>query len=270
MRPARRDDRRRGADLHKNDCRVVFVGRRDELSARPPGSGWSGRRRLTAANDRHDPLHRLQLRRARRDRGRGDRRGGGRSAIPATLTRGRHRRPPLLAPDARPRPGHPHLRREAALELPAVAVGLLGAVLLRRPLAGLRRGGLASEALAGLRRAASAASAPRRRRLLRSRLLVAVIGHPDRPGRRDPGGVLYAVGRAASWPCLACTSTTRLLRPYRPNLLVGYLAGLGVVAGAYFWGLTGLVAGAGRRARCYSSSGRSAGAWAHTWWAGWR
>ena len=48
-----------------------------------------------------------------------------------------HRRAPLHPRPARPRPGHPHQRRAAAVRLPAVAVGALGVLLLRRELAGL-------------------------------------------------------------------------------------------------------------------------------------
>jgi hypothetical protein len=48
----------------------------------------------------------------------------------------------LRARDARPRPDHPHQRRAAALQLPALAVGLLGARLPRRAVARLHARGL--------------------------------------------------------------------------------------------------------------------------------
>lgn len=34
-----------------------------------------------------------------------------------------------------------------------------------------------------------------------------------------------------------------LLRPYRPNLLVGFMAGIGTILGAHYWGLQGLLVG---------------------------
>src|SRR5690606_27917441 len=48
-----------------------------------------------------------------------------------------HRQPSLHDRAARPRPGDPHLRRAAAVGVPAVAVGVLGVLLLRLELAGL-------------------------------------------------------------------------------------------------------------------------------------
>src|SRR5205823_4414579 len=54
--------------------------------------------------------------------------------------RGRLRALPVRARDARPRPADSHERREAAVELPAVAVRLLGAGLQRDAVAGLRQG----------------------------------------------------------------------------------------------------------------------------------
>ena len=53
-------------------------------------------------------------------------------------TRGRVPRPPLRARDERPRPADPDQRRAAAVQLPALAVRLLGARLSRRAVARLR------------------------------------------------------------------------------------------------------------------------------------
>ena len=77
--------------LHENNCRVVFVGRREALSPELLARmKWA--EELTAANTRmilviarslnlqrlfvHDPVHRLQLRGAQGDRGRDAGRGG--------------------------------------------------------------------------------------------------------------------------------------------------------------------------------------------------
>ncbi len=53
--------------LHKNDCRVVFVGSREELS-RELLEKMEWAESLTAEQRPHDPLHRLQLWRTPRDR----------------------------------------------------------------------------------------------------------------------------------------------------------------------------------------------------------
>ena len=90
----------------------------------PPiwSSGWSGPRRRPQANDADHALRRLQLRRQGGDRRRGEKLRG--------RLGGRVPRPPLRARDARPRPPDPDQRRAADLELPALAVRLLGARLL--------------------------------------------------------------------------------------------------------------------------------------------
>ena len=53
-----------------------------------------------------------------------------------------HRRAPLHQGPARPRPGDPHVRRAAAVRLPALAERALGVLLLRGLLAGLPQGRL--------------------------------------------------------------------------------------------------------------------------------
>ena len=113
-----------------------FIGRRDGISEELVQRMALGRRADRAERADH-AVRRLQLRRARRDPRR-------RAAL-----HGRHRggvpRVPVRARDARPRPDHPHERRAAAVELPAVAVGLLRAGLPRRAVAGLHaRGARAS------------------------------------------------------------------------------------------------------------------------------
>ena len=87
---------------------------------------------------------------------------GGRAEIvdAARALRGRLRGgvppPPLRARDARPRPPDPHQRRAADLQLPALAVRLLGARLPRRALAGLRPRGASRQSLARVRGAPAA------------------------------------------------------------------------------------------------------------------
>ena len=95
---------------------------------------WTGPRRRPADNDRITLFVAFNY--------------GGRAEIldaAAALRRRRRGRVPaaaLRARDARPRPDHPHERRAAALELPALAVGVLRARLPRRALAGLHPRGL--------------------------------------------------------------------------------------------------------------------------------
>ena len=69
------------------------------------------------------------------------------------------RREPLRAGAARPRPAHPHVRRAARLELPALAARLRRARVRRHALAGLRRARPARRAR-GVRAAAPALRRP--------------------------------------------------------------------------------------------------------------
>jgi len=78
--------------------------------------------------------------------------------------------------------------------------------------------------------------------MLRYRLLVAIIGIPIGLGAVILDGY-FLFGLALILTVLGLHEYYTLLRPYRPNLLVGYLAGLGVVAGAFFLGTSGLLAG---------------------------
>ena len=138
---------------------------------------------------------------------------------------------PLRARDARPRPPDPHQRRAADLELPALAVRLLGARLPRRALARLRArgvrggagrvrrpaaggsegadGGLAPVRLrARLRpaapqppvRAAAAARARRKRRARRD--ATARRPSPGSPGR-CPGSRSWSRSRSSAASCFA-------------------------------------------------------------------
>lgn len=78
--------------------------------------------------------------------------------------------------------------------------------------------------------------------MLKYRLLVAVIGIPIGLAAVILGGY-FLFGLALILTVIGLHEYYTLLRPYRPNLLVGYLAGLGVVAGAFFAGLPGVLAG---------------------------
>ena len=102
----------------------------------PPSccGAWTGPRRRPRGNDAHHPVRGLQLRRQGGDRGRGaNLHGGDRGGLPA---------PPLRARHARSRPPDPHERRAAHLELPALAVRLLGVRVSRRAVAGLHARGV--------------------------------------------------------------------------------------------------------------------------------
>jgi phosphatidate cytidylyltransferase len=78
--------------------------------------------------------------------------------------------------------------------------------------------------------------------MLRSRLLVAGIGLPIGLAAVILGGY-FMLGLAVLVAVIGLHEYYTILRPYRPNLLVGYLAGLGVVVGAFFLGPQGLLVG---------------------------
>lgn len=77
--------------------------------------------------------------------------------------------------------------------------------------------------------------------MLRQRVLVAVIGLPIGGAAIILGGY-YLFGLAIVLSLVGLHEYYTLLRPYRPNLLVGYLAGLGVLAGSFFLGIEGILA----------------------------
>jgi phosphatidate cytidylyltransferase len=78
--------------------------------------------------------------------------------------------------------------------------------------------------------------------MLRSRLLVAAIGLPIGLAAVIFGSY-FLFGLAVVLTVLGLHEYYTLLRPYRPNLLVGYLGGLAVVIASFFLGLEGLVIG---------------------------
>jgi phosphatidate cytidylyltransferase len=78
--------------------------------------------------------------------------------------------------------------------------------------------------------------------MLRNRLLVAAVGLPIGLAAVILGGY-FLLGLAVILTVIGLHEYYTLLRPYRPNLLVGYVSGLGVVAGAHFLGNEGLLVG---------------------------
>jgi phosphatidate cytidylyltransferase len=78
--------------------------------------------------------------------------------------------------------------------------------------------------------------------MLRYRLLVAAIGLPIGLAAVILGGY-FLLGLAVVLTVIGLHEYYTLLRRYRPNLLVGYLSGLGVLAGAYLLGVEGLLVG---------------------------
>lgn len=78
--------------------------------------------------------------------------------------------------------------------------------------------------------------------MLRQRILVAIIGLPIGVAVIILGGY-YLFGLAVILSLLGLHECYALLRPYRPNLLVGFAGGLAVLVGAFFLGLAGLPAG---------------------------
>jgi phosphatidate cytidylyltransferase len=78
--------------------------------------------------------------------------------------------------------------------------------------------------------------------MLKSRLLVAVIGLPIGLAAIILGGYfLFAL--AIVLTVLGLHEYYTLLRPYRPNLLVGYLSGLCVIVCSFFLGAQGILIG---------------------------
>jgi phosphatidate cytidylyltransferase len=78
--------------------------------------------------------------------------------------------------------------------------------------------------------------------MLRQRLLVAIIGLPIGLAAIILG-TYYLLGLALLVSLVGLHEYYTMLRPYRPNLLVGYLAGVCVLVGSFFWGVEGLLAG---------------------------
>ncbi len=78
--------------------------------------------------------------------------------------------------------------------------------------------------------------------MLRYRVLVAVVGIPIGLAAVILGGYFF-LGLVVLVTVLGLHEYYTILRPYRPNLLVGYVAGLGVIAGAFFVGVEGILAG---------------------------
>jgi phosphatidate cytidylyltransferase len=78
--------------------------------------------------------------------------------------------------------------------------------------------------------------------MLRYRLLVAAVGLPIGLAAVIMGGY-FLLGLAVILTVIGLHEYYTLLRPYRPNLLVGYVAGLGVVVGSFFLGIEGLLVG---------------------------
>jgi phosphatidate cytidylyltransferase len=78
--------------------------------------------------------------------------------------------------------------------------------------------------------------------MLKYRLLVAAVGLPLGLACVVLGGY-FLLGLAVILTVLGLQEYYTLLRPYRPNFIVGLLSGLAAIAGAYFWGPTGLLVG---------------------------
>lgn len=75
--------------------------------------------------------------------------------------------------------------------------------------------------------------------MIRARLLVAAIGVPIGVAVVILGGPYY-VGLVGFLTLLALHEFYTLVRPYRPNLLVGYLGAIGILTAVYFAGVEGI------------------------------
>ncbi len=80
--------------------------------------------------------------------------------------------------------------------------------------------------------------------LLKSRLLVAAVGIPIGLAAIILGGY-FVFALVLVITILGLHEYYSLLRPYRPNLLIGYLAGIAVITGAFFFGFKGIMGGLG-------------------------
>lgn len=78
--------------------------------------------------------------------------------------------------------------------------------------------------------------------MLRARLLVAAIGIPLGIALVVLGGTAYAAA-IGLLTLMGLHEYYTLVRPYRPNLLVGYLGAIGALVAAYFAGAPGLAGG---------------------------
>jgi phosphatidate cytidylyltransferase len=78
--------------------------------------------------------------------------------------------------------------------------------------------------------------------MLRYRVLVAIVGIPIGLAAVIVGGY-YLLGLALLLTILGLHEYYTLLRPYRPNLLVGFVAGIATLLGAFYWGVPGLLVG---------------------------
>lgn len=78
--------------------------------------------------------------------------------------------------------------------------------------------------------------------MLKYRVLVAVVALPLGLAAVILGGY-FLFGLAIVLTAVGLHEYYTIVRPYRPNLLVGYASGLGTVVGAYFLGTEGLLIG---------------------------
>jgi phosphatidate cytidylyltransferase len=72
--------------------------------------------------------------------------------------------------------------------------------------------------------------------------MVAIVGLPIGLACIILGGY-WLLGLVLVLTVLGLHEYYTLLRPYRPNLLVGFISGVAAVVGAYYWGLQGLLVG---------------------------
>lgn len=78
--------------------------------------------------------------------------------------------------------------------------------------------------------------------MLRNRLLVAIVGLPIGLAAIVLGGY-FILGLAIIVTVIGLHEYFSIIRAYKPNLLVSYLAALAVLLGGYFWGVRGALGG---------------------------
>ena len=228
-------------ELHDEGVRMRFIGRRTGVAPELlEQMRWAEEK--TAANERITLFVAFNY--------------GGRAEIvdAARSFSGTHRggvpRAPVRARHARPGPDHPHERRAAALELPALAVGLLRAALHRRAVAGLRARGAgvrarrAQRAPAALRRPLMATSSRRRAQRSRrrnsasdlgARVWVAIPAVAFAIFIVASGGPVFAAG-VVLLGLICLHELFRMYEALRPVRLAGFIGLIGLAAAAHFGG----------------------------------
>ena len=229
-------------ELRDEGVRMRFIGRRERVAAallRADGLGRARDRRRRPRSRSSSPSTTAAAPRSSTRRS-------------ATTAAARRRFAELLyAPEMHdPDLDHPHQRRAAPVELPALAVGLLRAGLPRRAVARLLAARRSRSAWASTRRAAGGSGGePRQMREPRSRRRARRAGRRNTGSdlgradlRRDAGDRVRdrhrRAGGLAWWPGSRCWASLparalRDVRPCAPGAAAGFVGAIGLLLAAH-------------------------------------